>query len=141
MTGAAESPVDLRLRWLDGRYAICRLDATASVPAWARGDGPDEAATLLSVTRTGDELSIICDESLVPTGAPDVRVESGWAALRVVGTLDFAVVGVLARLSSALAQAGVSIVAMSTFDTDLLLVRAVDVGRAEAALQPVAALD
>lgn len=115
----------LRLRRVAGRYAVCRLDPTAPVP---RACGPG----LWSATRTPDELSIVCPEEQVPPGA---RSELGWACLAVCGPLEFALTGVLASLAGPLAQAAVSLFALSTFDTDYLLVKAVDLARAVAALE------
>jgi hypothetical protein len=76
---------------------------------------------LVSLTRTDDETSLVCPVGDVPTGA--TLVEPGWAAMRVAGQLDFALVGILAKLAGTLADAGVSIFAISTYDTDYLLVR------------------
>lgn len=109
----------------DGRYAVCRLAADAAVPSWADGDG------LVVVARTADELSIVCAEGRVPA---DVRREDGFACLSVVGPLDFTLTGVLAEIATALAEAHVSLFAVSTFDTDHVLVRADDLGRAVEAL-------
>jgi hypothetical protein len=80
-----------------------------------------------SITRTGEELSVVCREALVPEG---IRAERGWRALRVAGVLDLSQVGVLASLASPLAGAGISLFALSTFDTDYLLVQEQDLGRA-----------
>lgn len=74
----------------------------------------------MSITRTDQELSIVCPEERVP---PDVRAERGFRALRVDGPLDFSLVGILARIASSLASAGISIFAVSSFDTDHILVR------------------
>lgn len=93
--------------------AVCRLDAAAELPSWAGG-------TFTSVTRTSLELSIVCAESNVPPGIP---AERGFRALMVRGPLDFSLVGVLSSLADPLAQAGISIFAISTFDTDYILVR------------------
>src|SRR5689334_21000078 len=98
----------------DGIFAVCRLEAGAPVPAWAAG-GP-----YMSVTRTGDELSVVCREEAVPG---NVRCERGWRCVRIAGTLDFALVGVLSSLLTPLANIGVSIFAATTFDTDYLLVK------------------
>ena len=117
----------LTVQVLPDRLAICRLAADSAVPAWAwRG-------ALVSVTRTAEELSLVCDEAALPEGVSPV--ERGWRALRVAGTLDFALVGILARLSVPLAEAGISIFAISTFDTDYLLVRATDLAAAIEALR------
>jgi hypothetical protein len=102
---------------IDDALAVCRLAADAPLPAWAV-DGP--AGPLASITRTADELSIVCRREAVPQG---VRCEPGWRALRVVGTLDLAMVGVLATLLAPLAEAGIAVFVVSTFDTDYLLVR------------------
>lgn len=112
---------------LPGRYAVCRLAPDAAEPAWAAG-------AFITVTRTADELSVVCDEAAVPGG---VRTQGGWRCLRVAGTLDFALVGVLAALLGPLAETGVSVFCVSTFDTDYLLVKDADLPRAVAALTTV----
>ncbi len=128
----------LGLEWIPGTFAVCRLGADEAVPGWAVDDGPPEASGasgFLSITRTDRELSIVVGEDRVPT---DVRAERGWVALRVSGTLDFGLVGILSRLAGALADAGVPLFAVSTYDTDILLVKAKDKGRAVEALRSVA---
>ena len=101
--------------------AVCRLDPDGPVPSWALG-GP-----FTSITRTPAELSIVCRQKGVPDG---VRCERGWRYLAVEGSLAFALTGILASLTGALAMAGVSVFAISTFDTDYLLVRETDAERA-----------
>lgn len=105
------------------RLAVCRLEPGLPVPRWV----PEEAAPLMSVTRTRDELSIVAPQEVVPE---DVTAERGWRALSVRGPLEFSMTGVLASLSGALAEAGVPIFVVSTYDTDWLLVRGGDLGRA-----------
>lgn len=95
--------------------AICRLEARAASPAWVLGPG------FSSVTRTADELSVICDEARVPDG---VRHDRGWRALKLEGPFPLDAVGVLAPLAEILARSGVSIVPIATFDTDYVLVKA-----------------
>ena len=119
--------MDLALRLLDETLAVVRLDAGAALPGWL----DLSAAPLVSVVRTGDELSIVCPEALVPGG---VRCEGGWRAFRIVGTIDFALTGVLAAVLEPLAEARVGIFALSTFDTDYVLVRAEQLEQARAAL-------
>src|SRR4051812_32883399 len=109
-----------------GLYGICRLAPDEPTPAWAT------LATFCSLTRTGDELSIVCNQEAVPA---DVRAERNWRLLGVQGPLDLRMVGILAGLATTLATAGVSIFAISTFDTDYLLVRDDDVHRALDALR------
>lgn len=99
---------------LNGRLAICQLDPGARFPAWAT------QGAFWSITRTAGELSIVCAEESVP---PGVTCQPGWRGLQVAGPLDFSLTGVLASLAAPLAEAGVSIFAISTYDTDFLLVR------------------
>jgi uncharacterized protein len=119
--------MDLTLRLLDGDLAVVRLDSGAPLPAWL-----DWAALpLVSAMRTGDELTVVCPQVLVPQG---VRCEYGWRAFRIVGTIDFALTGVLASVLEPLAEAKVGIFALSTFDTDYILVRSEQLDLARAAL-------
>jgi hypothetical protein len=104
----------LALSVLDGRFAVCRLDAETELPRWAtRGE-------FFSVTRTPDELSVVCAQRDVPAGV--VR-EEGWACLEVDGPFDFSACGVLASLATPLAEAGIPVLAIATHDTDYLLVK------------------
>jgi hypothetical protein len=113
------------LHLLPGRFAICRLDPAAPVPAWAEG------GALNSATRTPDELSVICSDEQVPPGTASER---GWRGIQVEGPFDFETIGVLASLAAPLAEAGVPILCLSTYDTDYLLVREEHLGRAAGAL-------
>ena len=80
-----------------------------------------------SITQSNEELSIVCSQGDVPSG---VHAERGWRALKVKGPLDFGLTGILASLASPLAQAGISIFAVSTFDTDYVLVKQETLGEA-----------
>lgn len=115
----------LTLDVLEGRLAVCRLAPDAPLGGWM-WTGP-----AASVTRTEAELSVVCAERAVPEG---VEREGGWRALRVRGPLAFGLTGVLASLAAPLAEAGVPLFALSTFDTDLVLVREADLETARAAL-------
>lgn len=119
-------PHTLTLELLPGTLAICRLDAAAAVPTWATG------VSFLAVVRTRAELSIMCDAEHVP---PDVASTRGWRVLAVSGPLDFALVGVLLAVAAPLADAGVSIMPVATYDTDYVLVQAFQLGAAVAALR------
>ena len=116
----------LALLVLDETFAVSRLSGDAPVPTWAN------AGSFFSVTRTAEELSIVCRQDVVPESVP---CERGWRCLRVVGTIPFSAVGVLASLATPLAEAGVSAFAISTFDTDYLLVKENDLAAAADALQ------
>jgi uncharacterized protein len=117
----------MKLFILPGSFAICRLSPDNEVPNWVR-----ENKTLLSVTYTEDELSIVCQSSLVPS---HIRAEMGWVAIKVEGPLDFSLTGVLAALSGPLAAGGVSIFALSTFDTDYILVKEQDISHSKRILE------
>ena len=116
----------LTLTTLPDTYALCRLDTDAAVPVWATTGG------FSSITRAAEELSIVCVQSLVPDG---VRCERDWRCFQVAGPIPFSTVGVLASLVQPLAEAGISVFAISTFDTDYLLVKAADLQRAIDALR------
>ena len=111
----------LTLQVVEGEYSICRLPPETPIPAWATRE------PFYSATATAEELSVVCRTPHVPSG---VRREDGWNALRVVGPLDFSLTGILAALATPLAENGISIFAVSTFDTDYLLVRGADLQRA-----------
>ena len=107
-------------------FAICRLGPKGLVPDWVDG------GSFWSVARTADELSIICEERLIPAG---VRAERGFSCLKVVGPLGFSEIGILAALSTIMAASNISIFAVSTYDTDYLLVREPDLPDAIDALR------
>jgi uncharacterized protein len=109
-------------------FAVCRFDRGDSVPLWA----PRSSAALNSITRTGDELSIIVVDSAAPR---NVRCEREWRVFKVRGPLPFDLVGIIAGLSGTLANAGISIFALSTFETDYVMVKQGNLGRAERALR------
>lgn len=113
----ASRPRGLSLEELDGRYAVCRLPADSPIPRWVTSDPTGHFS---SITRTAEELSLVCATTAVPA---DARAERDWACFRVAGTLDFSEVGILARLARPLVDAEVSIFVVSTFDTDYLMVR------------------
>jgi uncharacterized protein len=115
----------LSLSVLPDRLAICRLPPESALPEPPAGGG------LWSVTRTADELSLVLPES---ARRPDWQAETGWRSFVVDGTLDFSLTGVMASLATPLAEAGVSLFAISTYDTDYLLVREKDLERATAVL-------
>lgn len=115
----------LTLEILPGRFAVARLPRNADFPAWAaRG-------AVVSMTRTPDEVSVICDEAALPDGS---LAERGFRCLRVAGSIPFSAVGVLESLARPLAEARVSVMAVSTYETDYLFVRAEDLAAARDAL-------
>lgn len=116
----------LTLDLVPGSYAICRWDPGDSLPPWVM------QGEFFSVTRTSAELSAVCDVAVVPSG---VKADGPWLMLAVRGPLDFNITGVLAALAVPLAHACISIFAVSTYDTDYLLVRDREMDRAVRALR------
>jgi len=115
----------LTLSILPETFAVYRLAPGAAIPDWA------VAGSFFSITRTPQEISIVCPQADVPAG---IISEQGWRCLKVEGSLDFRFTGVLASLASPLAVAGVSIFAIATYDTDYLLIKEQDMSRAWLAL-------
>lgn len=111
---------------LDDFYAVVRL-APQSAPSWAT-----DSEFFTSITRTSDELSIVCASQSVP---PGVAAEHGWRCIKLHGTFAFDQVGILASIATPLAAAGIGIFAVSTFDTDYILLKELDVDAAISALQ------
>ena len=107
-------------------YAVCRLEPNTPVPPWA-GRG-----RFLSITRTADELSIVCEEEMVPNEA---HCERHRRLMQIEGTLAFTLTGVLASVALPLAKAELSIFAISTYDTDYLLIADEDLQKATEMLE------
>jgi hypothetical protein len=108
------NPPLLKLVILAERLAVCRLDANGPIPEWAAGE------CFLSISRTRDELSVICEEHFVPAG---VQASRGWRGLKIVGPLDLDLVGSLVSVAVPLAQSNIGILPIGTFETDYILVR------------------
>ena len=114
----------MKLEVLPQLFSVCKVDDYSGV---------DFGAPFVFTGATDGEKSLVCPAALVP--ANTVARSDGWRAFRVAGTLDFSLVGILAALSKTLADAGVGLFAVSTFDTDYILTRAADFDRALAALR------
>jgi hypothetical protein len=114
--------IDLR----PGEYVLSRLPAGSGLPALPALDA------LVSITSTPDEISVVSPAEIAPAGA---KVDEGWRLLTVRGPLEFTLTGIMASLASSLAAAGVPIFALSTFATDHILVKEIDLDRAAEALR------
>lgn len=110
-------PVSLHIRVLPGTYAVARPERW---PDWRPSEG------LFSVTRTGHEISVVCEELLVP---PGVRVEKGFRALEFEGPFPFNLTGILDSVLHPLAEAKIGVFALSTYDTDYVLVKVDDIAK------------
>jgi len=106
-------------------FAICRLDKKAPIPDWAFQGG------LFSITRTKDELSIVCPQINVPKG---IVCNRGWSCLEVKGPLDLSSTGIISSIARTLEQGGISLFSISTYDTDHLMVKEKDLEKAIFAL-------
>ena len=116
----------LSLAILTDSFAVCRLRADEDFPSWAL------FGSFCSLTRAPDELSIVCPQELVPEGVQAVR---GWRSLKVEGKLDFTLVGILSSLTSSLADVGIVVFVIPTYDTDYVFVKENDLDRAVATLR------
>jgi hypothetical protein len=119
-------PHQLKFRVLEERLAVCRLEPAAHIPTWAL------EGKFFCVVRTADELSVVCPEEIVPKLT---IAERGWVALKLEGPFLFSLSGVLASFAQPLARARIGIFAISTFDTDYILIKKDDCDAALAALQ------
>lgn len=118
-------PKKLTLKLLKERYGVCRLDKSSPFPEWVLH------SDFYTITKTEDELSVVCVEDLIPQ---EIQCEKDWNILKVEGPLDFALVGILSKISTILAQKAISIFAISTYDTDYILVKNKDIINAIEAL-------
>lgn len=108
----------LIMRVLKGDFAVCRLDNTEMIPDWSKN------SEFFSITKTSEELSIVCSQDNIPK---DIKCEKHWRVIKIEGPLDFSLIGILASISTTLARKGISIFAISTYDTDYILVKSKDI--------------
>jgi len=105
----------LTLDLLEGNFVICRLSPSSSLPSWAF-TGP-----FISITKTNDELSIITiDDNRLPK---DIQCERNWKCFKLKGPFPFDMTGVLSSILNPLAKADIAILAISTFDTDYVMIK------------------
>lgn len=113
----------MNLQIIPGEFAVCKIPDAAHV---------NTADDFFFLSRTDEELSLVCREASVPQN--HAELETGWSMMRVCGVLDFSLTGILSSLSGTLAEAKVGIFAVSTYNTDYILVKTADLGRAKDAL-------
>lgn len=105
---------NLNFKVLKGLYSVCRLDNGVEIPEWVN------KSEFYSITKTDNELSIVCCQE----GLPEfVKSEKDWKIISIDGQLDFSLIGIISKISSLLAQNGISIFVISTFDTDYFMVK------------------
>ena len=115
----------LKIRLLQGTYAVCQINDTEKVPSWVEEKG------FFSVTKTEDEISVVMLQDKI---SKEIKAEKDWRILKVEGTLDFSLIGILAKISSVLAKNQISIFVISTFNTDYILVKEEKIEKAMAVL-------
>ena len=116
----------LKFRWLTGPYAIVRFAADAVVPEWA------SKGEFTSISRSAEELSIVCPADNLP---PDIETQHQWQCFKLAGPFPFSMTGVLLSFIEPLSSNGIPIFAVSTYDTDYVLIQEQWVGAALTALQ------
>lgn len=114
----------MELSVLERDLSVCKV---REVPAGVYG------TELYFISKTDEELSLVCETRVAPADA--IAREDGWRAFRVRGVLDFSLTGILAGLSAVLADADIGIFAVSTYNTDYILVKAADFDAALVALE------
>ena len=114
----------MELEILPWEISVCQIASVAEA---------DRTAEFFFLSRTDEEISLVCRTEDVPAGA--LRREDGWRGFRIRGVLDFSLIGILSRLTGVLAEQGVGVFALSTYNTDYILVRAADLDRALRALE------
>ena len=115
----------LTMELMKGLYGVCRLNSDEVLPEWAL------QGSFYSITKTSDELSVVCPQDNIPK---NIICEKDWRILRIIGPLDFSLIGILSSISTILAKKGISIFAVSTYDTDYILVKNKDINSAIVAL-------
>lgn len=115
----------LKLILLKTKIGICHFERNSSFPEWVT------SADFYSVTKTPDELSVICSQSAIPAG---VLGERNWRVFKVEGPLGFSLTGIVSALSTPLAKAKISILYLSTYETDYLFVEEKNLERSKAIL-------
>jgi len=117
--------IKLTMKLLTEKYSVCRLDKNNLIPSWATN------GQFFSITKTEDELSIVCSQENLPHNMQyeliNIQCEKDWRILKVEGPLDFSLVGILSSISSLMAKEKISIFALSTYDTDYILVKDNDI--------------
>lgn len=113
--------MSLTMKLLKGTYGVCWLEESKAIPEWAfEGE-------FFSITKTKDELSLVCLEENIPSGT---KCQGDWRILKVQGPLDFSLVGILSSISGILARQKISVFVISTYDTDYILIKEENLSKA-----------
>ncbi|APC40849.1 ACT domain-containing protein [Clostridium estertheticum] len=115
----------LTMKLLNEKFSVCRLNKNEQIPEWVKN------SSFYSISKTSDELSIVCSQDSIPS---NIKCEKDWRILKVEGPLDFSLIGIISSISTILALKRISIFAVSTYDTDYILVKNKDIDNAILAL-------
>lgn len=111
---------------IDGLFSLCRLAPEDAIPSWAL------SSSFYTITKTSDELSVVCESNYVPAF---VKQDGNWQIFKIAGVLNLSLTGITAKFSTALANAGVNLCVIATYDTDYILVKQEKLQTAIIALQ------
>lgn len=106
----------ITLQVLKDKLAVCQLEPNTAMPNWVRFVSDE----FISITQTPEELSIVCNQNLVPS---DIKAEKNWRLIRIKGQMDFSLVGILKQVIAPLSENEISIYSISTYDTDYILIK------------------
>lgn len=113
----------MRLKKLDADFTVCKVEDASGI---------DLSQEYVFVGKTDEELSLVCETRFAPDDTTER--EDGWKAFRIEGVLDFSLIGILSQISGILAEEGIGLFAVSTYNTDYILVKAEHFDRALAVL-------
>ena len=109
----------MELQKLEHNFTVCKVDNIEQI---------NFSREFIFLSKTDDEISLVCESDYVPPNA--TASKTGWKGLRIVGVLDFGLVGILAKIANILAEAGISIFAVSTYNTDYIFIKAIHFDKA-----------
>lgn len=110
----------------DGVFSLCRLAPEDAIPSWAL------SSDFYTISKTNDELSVVCESQYVPAG---IKQDGNWRLLKIAAVLDLSLTGITTKFSTALANAGVNLCVIATYETDYILVKQEKLQTAITALQ------
>ena len=117
----------LNISVLPGNYSIYKFQAVSDIPDLIY------SSNFYSITRTEEEISVVANQ--VDYVRPDLKCNRDWCILKIIGPLDFTLVGIVADLSTILKNKKIPIFVISTYDTDYILIKQADLGKGIKALE------
>lgn len=111
----------LTLKLLKDKYSVCRLNKNDEIPKWIFQE------EFFSITKTDEELSVVCLQDKIKE---NIKCEKDWRILKIEGPLDFSLIGILSKISTLMANNDISIFAISTYDTDYILIKEESINKA-----------